>query len=129
MKLTILTPRHAIVDEEVTKVTGEADNGLFSLLPGHVDYVAGLVPGLLSYEDASGDESIVAVDEGVLVKLGDRALVSCRDAVTGPGLDELARTVTDRFETLDEQEKEARTALARMEADLVRNLLQSESHD
>ncbi len=52
MKLKILLPTEIMLDEEVTKVTAEAGNGSFCLLPRHIDFVAALVPGLLSFVKA-----------------------------------------------------------------------------
>ena len=126
MRLRILTPTQVLVDEEVRQVTMEAENGSFSLLPGHIDYVAALVPGLLVYRSDGGGETVVAVDEGIVVKQGQRTFVSCRHAVKGQALEELARTVEEQFQTQDDQEKKAQTALAKIEADFVRTLLQRE---
>ena len=46
MRLKVLLPAKVAVDEEVTKVTAEAANGSFSLLPRHVDFIAALVPAI-----------------------------------------------------------------------------------
>ncbi len=127
MRLRILIPTQVLVDEEVSQVTMESEDGSFSLLPGHIDYVATLVPGLLMYRMSNtGDEVAVATDEGVVVKQGHRTFVSCRHAVKGRGLEELARTVEEEFESQNDQEKKAQTALAKIEADFVRTLLQHE---
>ena len=128
MRLRIVTPTEVLLDEEVSQVTMEAEDGSFSLLPAHIDYVATLVPGLLSYRDGNGEESVVAIDEGVVVKQGERTLVSCQQAVQGRRLEDLMQTVEEQFETRDEQEEKARTALAKMEADFVRRLLQNERY-
>jgi hypothetical protein len=42
----------------------------------------------------------------------------------GPGIGELRRTVEERFTAVREHEKEARTASAKLEADLVRRFLE-----
>jgi len=117
-----------LVDEEVARVTAEAGNGSFCLLPRHVDFVAALVPGLLSYEAASGKERFLAVDSGILVKCGPEVTVSTRRAVSGASLGELRETVSQRFEALDEREKTVRAASARMEAGLIRRFLELEHH-
>jgi len=107
------------LDEETSKVTAEAENGSFTLLPRHIDSVAALVPGLLSYESA-GQEMFVAIDEGILVKRGDEVLVSVRGAVRGANLGQLRQTVEEQFKMLDERERKARSAVARIEAGVVR---------
>jgi F-type H+-transporting ATPase subunit epsilon len=124
MNLKILLPAEVLLDEEVTKVTAEAQNGSFCLLPRHVDFVAALVPGLLSFENEEGKEIFVAVDEGVLVKYGQDVLVSTRNAVRGGELGELRRIVEERFMVLDDKEKTARTAMAKIEAGFVRRFLE-----
>ncbi len=128
MRLKLAIPTRILVDEEVAKVSAEAENGWFTLLPGHIDFVAALVPSLLAYEDGAGRETVVAVDEGILVKQGPQVLVSSRNAVMGASLEELGQTVEEHFAALGEQEAQARSALAKMEADFVRNLLQSEKY-
>jgi F-type H+-transporting ATPase subunit epsilon len=124
VKLKVLLPTEVLVDEGAAKVTAEAHNGSFCLLPRHVDFVAALVPGLLSYESPGGREHFLAVDEGVLVKCGDEVLVSTRRAVRGGDLGTLRETVDAEFSVLDEREKAARASAARLEADLVRRFME-----
>jgi F-type H+-transporting ATPase subunit epsilon len=124
VKLKVLLPTEVLVDEDAAKVTAEAHNGSFCLLPRHVDFVAALVPGLLSYESPGGREQFLAVDEGVLVKCGDEVLVSTRRAVRGGDLGTLRETVDAEFSVLDEREKAARASAARLEADLVRRFME-----
>lgn len=119
MKLTVLLPTGILVDQEVTKVTAEAENGSFCLLPRHIDFLAALVPGLLSFENETGDEEFLAVDEGILVKCGAEVTISTRNAVRGVPLGQLREAVEKRFRVLDEREQQARAVLAKLEADLV----------
>jgi F-type H+-transporting ATPase subunit epsilon len=123
MRLKVLLPNEVLVDEEVQKVIAEAENGSFCLLPRHVDFVATLVPGLLSFEDGGG-EVFVAVDEGVLVKFGETVLVSTRNAVRGTRLGELRETIETQFKTLDDRERKSRSAMAKIEAGFVRRFLE-----
>jgi F-type H+-transporting ATPase subunit epsilon len=119
MKLRVLLPAGVLVDQEVAKVTAEAENGSFCLLPRHVDFVTALVPGLMSFETGTGEEEFLAVDEGILVKRGAEVTVSTRNAVRGAPLGQLRELVEERFHVLDEREQQAREILARLEADLV----------
>ena len=129
MRLKVLLPTEIMVDEEVTKVTAEAGNGSFCLLPRHIDFVAALAPGLLSFVKAGdGQEEFLAVDEGVLVKCGPEVLVSTRQAVRGPELGRLRETVDQTFKVLTDQEKRTRTALANLEANFIRRLLKLEEY-
>jgi len=124
MRLRVLVPTEAVVDEDARKVVAEAENGYFALLPRHVDFVAALVPGLLLFEDATGAEGLVAVDEGVLVKRGREVTVSTRKAVRGSDLETLRETVEREFVEVDEYERVARSALARLEAGAIRRFLE-----
>ena len=124
MKLKVLLPAEVLIKEDVTKVVAEAHNGFFCLLPRHVDFVAALVPGILSYETGSSREVFLAVDEGILIKCAQEVLVSARNAVRGPDLGQLRLTVVEKFEALDEREKKTRTILAKLEADFARSVFE-----
>lgn len=128
MRLTVLLPTEVLVDEEVSKIVAEAQNGFFGLLPRHVDFVAALVPGILLFTDRDGRDRFLAVDEGVLVKCGGRVQVSVLNAVRGDDLDDLRDTVASRFRQLDDEQRIARTALGRLEAGALRRLLEIEEH-
>ena len=64
----------------------------------------------------------MAVDEGVLVKTGSDVLVSVRNAIAGTNLGQLREAVQREFLHLDEQEKNVRSVLAKMEGDLMRRM-------
>lgn len=126
MRLKILLPTGVLVDEKVTKIIAEAENGFFCLKPRHVDFVAALVPGLLYFFPNEDNEAFIAIDEGTLVKCGAEVLVSTRSAVRGDDLAGLKETVAEQFEQLDETERAARSALARLEAGILRRFVQIE---
>lgn len=124
MRLKVFLPTAILVDQEVAKVIAEAENGSFCILPRHIDFVAALVPGILSFE--SDEEEFLAVDEGVLVKWGQDVMVSTRNAVRSKNLGLLKRTVKEEFRILDEREKKSRSILAKLEADFARRFLELE---
>lgn len=126
MHLKLLLPTEVLIDEDVDKVIAEAENGYFCLLPRHVDFVASLAPGILSFTTSDDAEHLVAVDEGVLVKCGPSVLVSTLNAVPGTDLQSLRATVDESFRQLDEHERRARTALARLEAGTLRRFVELE---
>lgn len=126
MRLTLLLPTEVLIDEAVAKVIAEADNGFFCLLPRHVDFVAALVPGILYYTTPEGRERYAAIDEGTLVKCGDQVRVSVLNAATGTDLERLQSLVEESFRRRDEEERRARTALARLEAGAMRRFLELE---
>jgi F-type H+-transporting ATPase subunit epsilon len=123
MRLKVLLPRKVLIDQEVTKVIAEAENGSFCLLPKHIDFVTALVPGILSFV-AAKEEEFLAVDEGILVKCAGEVMVSTRKAVRSKDLGTLKRTVKREFRVLDERERKTRTILAKLEADFARSLFE-----
>lgn len=125
MRLQVLVPSRVVARDEVVSVVAEGSEGSFGILPRHVDYVTELVPGILTYRrEEDGPERILALDRGTLVKVGPEILVSVRDAVEGDDLESLRATVHRRFRTLDEREREARSALATLEARFIRRFLE-----
>ncbi|MFW6373596.1 MAG: F0F1 ATP synthase subunit epsilon [Thermodesulfobacteriota bacterium] len=122
--LKILLPDQILVDAHVSKVSAEAPNGAFTLLPRHIDFVSALSPGIFSYTDTDGKAVYLAVDEGTLVKKGPEVLVSTPRAVMGPELEELNETVDREFKVLDDREKRVRSASAKIEAGFVRRFLE-----
>ena len=40
------------------------------MLPRHMDYIAAIVPSIISYRDEEGKKHLVAVNEGTLTKCG-----------------------------------------------------------
>jgi F-type H+-transporting ATPase subunit epsilon len=90
--------------------------------------VAALVPGLLSFVSAEDREEFLAVDEGILVKCGPQVTVSTRNAVLGPDLGMLKQTIEEQFQVLDEHERVARSAVVKLETDLVRRFIEMEKH-
>lgn len=126
MKLKVLLPTEILLDEVVSKVSATAENGSFCLLPRHVDFVAALAPGVLSFVSVGEEERFVAHAEGILVKCGALVTVSTRSAIPGQDLETLRRVVDERFGVLDEHERVARSAIFRLEADLVRRFIELE---
>lgn len=125
MKLEIMIPSRVVLEDEAASVVAEGAEGSFGVLPRHVDYVTALVPGILTYRrEQDGSERILALDQGTLVKVGSEVLVSVRDAVEGEDLESLRETVERRFRTLDGKEREARSALATLEARFIRRFLE-----
>jgi len=124
MKLKILLPAEIFLNEEVTKVVAEAENGLFCLMPQHIDFTAALVPGVFSYSNTVGEDAYLAVDIGTLVKKGSEILVSTRNAFRSHELGHLKDVVIAQFREIDEREKKARTAAVRLELDLLRRFME-----
>lgn len=127
MNLKVLLPAEIFLSEAVTKIVAEAENGFFCLLPQHADFTAALVPGILSF--TAGDcETHLAVDGGTLLKRGQEVLVSTRNAIRSPELGTLKEVVVQQFEEIDERERKARSAAAKLEVDLLRRFMEIKDH-
>lgn len=124
MQLEIVTPTRVALDMQVTKINTEAPNGAFGLLPRHVDFISQLVTGILSFTPEDGPERFAALNGGTLVKCGDKVTVSTRNAILGDDLEALQTRVREEFRQITEHEREARAALARLEAGMVRRFME-----
>lgn len=121
MKLKVLLPFQVFAEiDGVKRIVAETPQGAFGLLPRRLDCVAVLAAGILTYETEAQGEVYVAVDEGVLVKAGPNVLVSVRNAVGGMSLGKLRETVEREFVNLDEDERQVRAVLAKLESGFVR---------
>ncbi len=123
MNLKIYELTRILLDTKVRKVIAEDFDGYFGLLPRHIDFITGLVPGILTYEEEDGNIRYAALDEGVLVKAGPDVFVSTSRAVLGNNLPELEDLLQREFLVEDERERKVRTAAARLEADLARRFM------
>lgn len=124
MNLKILLPDRIFADKRsVSRIVAESSDGAFGLLPQRLDCVMALVPGILVFETADDGEVCVAVDQGVLVKVGVEVRVSVRNAIGGTDLGALREAVVSEFQDLDEHEKNVRDVMAKLEGGFIRRLL------
>ncbi len=122
MTLKIILPTRVLVDAEVRRVVAEGGEGSFGLLPRHIDYTSVMPAGILSYRETDGTEWYVAVDEGVLVKQGDRVTVAARKGVRSRSLEDLHQLLEGELRDLDERERQSRSVLAMLEGGIVKRL-------
>jgi F-type H+-transporting ATPase subunit epsilon len=121
IQLKILLPSRIFGEiDDVTRIVAETGRGSFGILPHRLDCVAALAPGILTYATETTGDIYVALDEGVLVKMGATVLISVRHAIGGADLGQLRQVVEREFLTLDDREKIVRTAMAQLESALIR---------
>jgi F-type H+-transporting ATPase subunit epsilon len=121
MQLKILLPSSIFGEfENVIRIVAETRRGSLGILPHRLDCVAALAPGILSYATEKAGEVYVAVDEGVLAKIGTKVLISVRHAIGGADLGQLRQAVEREFLTLDDREKGVRSAMAQLESGIIR---------
>ena len=120
MNLKILVPPEIFANKsDVLRIVAETDAGSFGFLPHRLDCVAALAPGILTYQTQEDGTVYVAVNEGVLVKAGADVLVSVRNAIGGTDLSRLHEAVKREFLNLDENERNVRTAVSKLESSFV----------
>ncbi|MEZ6044009.1 MAG: F0F1 ATP synthase subunit epsilon [Planctomycetaceae bacterium] len=124
MNLKILLPTEILIAQPVSKIIAEAENGSFCLLPKHVDFVSALVPGILTFVDERHCDNYLGVGGGILTKTGSDVRISTIYAVRGDDLGTLRQKVIEHFETMHERERLVRTAMATLEADILRHFVQ-----
>ncbi|UCF57456.1 MAG: F0F1 ATP synthase subunit epsilon [Deltaproteobacteria bacterium] len=57
--LEVVTPEKVLVSQEVDMVVAPGTEGEFGVLPGHVLFLSGIVPGELRYTSSAEKESMV----------------------------------------------------------------------
>lgn len=120
MTVTLRLPTRPLFEGQALRLTAVAPTGAFGILPNHVDFVTALVPSVMTLQLADGSEAIFGIDEGLLVKKGHAVSVAVLRGVSGDDLGSLQETVQAHFVRMDEEERQARSALSRLEADMVR---------
>jgi F-type H+-transporting ATPase subunit epsilon len=123
MHLQVLLPFEIFVDESgIKSVVVDTAVGSFGLLPRRLDCVAALNAGILSYTTQADEIIYIAIDAGILVKVGAEVSVSVRQAKSGLELNQLYEAVKEDFLNKDEQEREIRSSLAKLESGFVRRM-------
>lgn len=113
-----------VLDVATEKVISEDENGSFCLLTKHIDCIRILVPGLLIYE-SGGEEKIIGIDEGVLIKCKDEVRVSVKNAIAGTELGKMKKKLEDNIEKIDDYEKKTRTILTEIEVDFIKKYIET----
>lgn len=124
MNLQIYLPAEIVFNDEVERIIAEGISGSFGLLPNHIDFVEPLARGILTIRISESREVFYAVNEGLLVKQGDTVLISTPEAVRSDDLDHLKHTMEEEFARTSEHEREARSAMARLESDFIRRFIE-----
>ncbi|MBB5214959.1 F0F1 ATP synthase subunit epsilon [Parapusillimonas granuli] len=124
MRLRVLTPAQAVVDVSARKLVAEGTHGFFAVLPRHIDAVVALPASLLSYVTADGSEHFIGTDEGILVKQGAEVCISVLDAFESDDLDALRERLAQHLSNLEDHERTARSAIARLEAGAIRHVME-----
>ena len=125
LKFTIVTPDAVVYSRDVQMVTLPAIQGQIGVLPGHIPLLTQIVPGELIVRDGDGQETFLAVGEGLVEVTGTRVAIVTDMAVAADSIDEAkaeearqraAARLRDKLE--DEEVAAVNGALARSLAQL-----------
>lgn len=130
MKLSIFTPFERVLETQSDKIIIPATIGRYCILPRHRDGVWALNIGILEYLSAENQPAYVGLNAGILTKCDEGLRILTEDAVVADTLSGLAPIVEARFKKISQDEPLARSALARLEAGIMRHMINMEpSHD
>ena len=122
--LEIVTPEKIVVSQEVDAVVAPGTDGEFGVLPGHIHFLTGIVPGELRYNTDAGKESM-AVTTGFAEVSNDKVSILVDAAEKASEIDmERARQAMERArERLGKDRKAEDTDFLRAEAALRRAVM------
>lgn len=123
MILSIFQSSEVFFEKPVSKIVAEGPQGSFCILPRHIDLATALVTGILMYHTDSGQEAFAALKGGILVKQGENIFIATQMVIEGE-LGELRQAVEKMLTEVDERERKARSATARLEADFIRRMVE-----
>jgi len=115
IKLEIVTPEDAVVDEEVKIVMAPGALGEFGVLPGHTTFLTTLNVGSIRYVDDSGSERYVFVSGGFAEALPDKVTILAESAERRKNID-----VSRAQAALDRAQKRLAEDAAKEEVDFAR---------
>ena len=124
LHLLIATPQQVLVDcADVLALRAEDASGCFGLLPGHEDFLTALVPSVLRWRRAGGEQGFCAVRGGVLSLRGGELRIACREGVLGERLETLEAGVHDARAAQLDSTRQARVEHLRLHTRAVRQLV------
>lgn len=124
MSITLRLPARVFFEGAACKLSARAENGAFGILPDHIDFATALVPSVLMLTAPDGEELVFGIDEGIMVKRDRQVDICVRRAARGTTLSSLEMIVREEFIDLDDTERKSRSALSRLEADMVRRFME-----
>lgn len=125
LRLSISTPERQVVDARgVRSVRAADESGGFGILPGHADLLTVLVPSVVRWRAADGDEQYCAVRGGILTMTGgDHVAIASRQAVPGRRLEALEAEVVSANAAEADADRRARVAQLQLHARAVRQMM------
>ena len=127
LKLEIITPEAIAFSEDVEMVTLPAISGEIGIYPQHVRLITQMVPGEL-IATRNGNESLIAVGEGLVAVSGDRVEILTDMAIRAEELDAAKVEEARKRAEARREEKIADESVATLNASVVRSLAHLRVH-
>lgn len=121
LTLQVRSPEGLVFDGPVRALRAEDEDGWFGVLPGRMDVVAVLPPGLLLFEDAAGD-GFVALSGGLLELADGRCRVMAREARLSRDVEEAAAALDALLEARRRRAGRRRGVMQDLEREALRRL-------
>jgi F-type H+-transporting ATPase subunit epsilon len=123
LKLEIITPDAVVYSEDVHLVTLPAIEGQIGVYPNHIPLLTQIVPGEIIVRK-DGQDSYLAVGEGVVQITGDRIAIATDMAIHADHIDEAAVEEARKRAAARLQDKLSDEEVASVNAALARSLAQ-----
>lgn len=105
--LEVVTPEKVMASQEVDMVMAPGTEGEFGILPEHINFLSGIIPGELRFDDGDKKE-YMAVTSGFAEVSNDRVSVLVDSAERAPEIDiERAQRAMERAKERLERSKES----------------------
>jgi F-type H+-transporting ATPase subunit epsilon len=127
LKLEIVTPEAIAFSEDVEMVTLPAVGGQIGIYPQHVRLITQMEPGELIVT-RNGNESLIAVGEGLVAVNGDRVEILTDMAIRAEELDAAKVEEARKRARARREEKIADESVATLNASVVRSLAHLRVH-
>lgn len=127
LNLRIYTPEKLILEEEILKITLNGNEGSFTILPKHVDYISSFSDCIITYIDKNSGVNFLAVNQGVMTKIGRNIEISTFHVILGNSLQELkdrTNEILSKSNELINKEKEINKNLKQMEFTIFKKMLE-----
>jgi F-type H+-transporting ATPase subunit epsilon len=124
LNLEVVTPDKVLVSQEVDTVVAPGSEGEFGLLPGHVHFLSGIVPGELRF--SAGNERVsLAVTNGFAEVSNDNVsvLVDAAERASDIDIDRALQASERAKKRLDKARGTEGVDIARAQAALQRSIV------
>lgn len=123
INLKILLPTEvSLTANDISSLVIETSKGSMGILPHRLDCVAIITPGILALRNSSGEETFVAIDDGILTKAGLDVTILVHNAISGKDLSTLKDEVERKFMNQDEEETNLSQLMGKTQDSLLSHL-------